>query len=299
MARRVNGVSLVDDLDPELEERYLVAPDEARGFLARVEREIPADVFDPARPISFVRTTYFDTDDLELFRSQRRRRVRLREYAGSPGPDSIPTLTGDCAFELKEGSDRARHKARMVGDRVDLMRLLRRGPHRPIDPDLARAAADVRCGHLRPRLTTFFRRRSYTGDGIRITLDELLVFARPVRLGRAGEPAEPGEVIGRGPPLVLEVKLAGPRPAWLDEAAHDFLLMTRFSKFKGGMLALARADQIMMEAHGVIRCDPASVSRGDRSVRGPAPSRRASMATWLGLAHDPAGTNPFDSGRDR
>lgn len=278
MARQVNGVSLVDDLDPELEQRFLVAPDEARGFLARVASEIPADVFDPARPIAFVRTTYFDTDDLELFRSQRRRRVRLREYAGSPGPEGIPTLTGDCAFELKEGSDRVRRKARVVGDRVDLMRLLRRGPYRPIDPDLARAAADVRCGRLRPRLTTFFRRRSYTGELMRITLDELLVFARPVRLGRAGEPAEPGEVIGRGPPLVLEVKLAAPRPAWLDEATRDFLLMTRFSKFKGGMLALARADQVAM---------------------GPEPTRRASMASWLALAHDPAGTHQFDSGTDR
>jgi hypothetical protein len=264
----------VDDPHPEIEERYLVAPDEARGFLACAARHVPADVFDPSRPIAFVRTTYLDTDDLELFRSQRRRRIRLREYAGAPGADGIPTLTGVCAFELKESSGAERRKARFVGDRTDLQRLLRRGPHRPIDPDLARAAAEVRSGRLRPRLCTFFRRRSHTGDDIRITLDDRLTFARPVRLGRAGEPAEPAEPIGRGPQLVLEIKLAGPRPAWLEEATRDLLVMTRFSKFKGGMLALGRADQVAL-----------------------APPR-ASMASWLQL-HELPGAHPLDSSRDR
>jgi len=259
---------------PELEERYLVAPGEARVFLARAADHVPADFFDPARPIAFVRTTYFDTDDLELFRSQRRRRIRLREYAGAPGRDGIPTLTGLCAFELKESSGAERRKARFVGDRGDMQRLLRRGPHRPIDPDLARAAADVRSGRLRPRLTTFFRRRSHTGDGIRVTLDEQLTFARPVRLGRAGEPAEPAEVVGHGPRLVLEIKLAGPRPRWVQESCGSFLLMNRFSKFKSGMLALGRADAVAL-----------------------APPR-ASMVSWLRL-HELPGAHQLDSGRDR
>jgi hypothetical protein len=132
----------------------------------------------------------------------------------------------------------------------------------------------VRSGRLRPRLTTFFRRRSYTGDGIRLTLDDLLTFARPVRLGHAGDPAEPGDVIGRGPQLVLEIKLAGPRPRWVSEAVRGFLLMNRFSKFKGGMLALGRADQVA-----------------------PAPPR-ASMTSWLRL-HELPGAHQLDSGRDR
>ncbi len=262
----------MDVSPPEIEERYLVAPGEARVFLARAADHLPADFFDPARPIAFVRTTYFDTDDLELFRSQRRRRIRLREYAGAPGRDGIPTLTGVCAFEQKESNGAERRKARFAGDRGDLQRLLRRGPHRPIDPDLARAAADVRSGRLRPRLTTFFRRRSHTGDGIRITLDERLLFARPVRLGRAGEPAEPADPVGHGPTLVLEIKLTGPRPRWVDEAARGFLLVNRFSKFKEGMLALSRADAIAL-----------------------APPR-ASMGSWL---HELSGPHQLDSGRDR
>lgn len=119
------------------------------------------------RNLTFVRTTYFDSDDHELFRSQRRRRVRLREYAGARRPDGIPALTGLCAFEVKESWDHPRRKARTAGDRAELMRLLRRGPGRPLDPDIARAAAQGKSGWLRPRLTTFFRRLSFTGPGIR------------------------------------------------------------------------------------------------------------------------------------
>jgi len=270
----VNRFASVDDEYPEIEERYLVAPGETRVLLAGVADHLSVDRFDPARPIAFVRTTYFDSDDLDLFRSKRRRRIRLREYAGAPGPHGIPTLTGACAFELKESVGAERRKLRFVGDRTDLMRLLRRGPHRPIEADLARASAEVRSGRLRPRLTTFFRRRSYTGDGIRLTLDDRLTFARPVRLGHAGDPAEPVDVIGRGPQLVLEIKLAGPRPRWVSEAVRGFLLMNRFSKFKGGMLALGRADEVA----------PASP--------------RASMASWLRL-HDVPGAHQLDSGRDR
>ena len=245
--------------DAETEARYLVAPGEARSFLARAARHLSPDLFNAARPIVFVRTTYFDSDEQELFRSQRRRRIRLREYAGAPGADGIPTLTGICAFEVKEQAAGLRSKARVVADRAELLRLLRRGPGRAIDPALAQAAAQVKSGWLRPRLTTFFRRRSLSGDGLRVTLDDRLSFSRPVRLGRAGEPAEPIDLVGRGPQLILEVKSSAGQPAWLTEAVRDFLVMTRFSKFKGGMLAIERAD----------------------SLRGPQATPRASMTGWL------------------
>lgn len=260
----------------ETEVRFLVAPGEARSFLARAAQHLSPDLFNAARPIVFVRTTYFDSDERELFRSQRRRRIRLREYAGAPGADGIPTLTGICAFEVKEQAAGLRCKARMVADRAELMRLLRRGPGRAIDPTLAQAAAQVKSGWLRPRLTTFFRRRSLGGDGLRVTLDDRLCFCRPVRMGRAGEPAEPSEIVGRGPHLILEVKSSAGQPAWLAEAVRDFLVMTRFSKFKGGMLAIERAD----------------------ALRGPPAAPRASMAGphELPRAHraDPTG----DRGRD-
>lgn len=272
MARLVNPCGAVDQALPltQIEARFLVAPDEARGFLARAGRHLAPDVFDLARPVAFVRTTYFDSDEQELFRSQRRRRIRLREYAGAPGADGIATLTGVCAFELKESSDGLRRKTRVLADRAELMRLLRRGPGRAVDPALAQAAAQVRSGRLRPRLTTFCHRRSLGGDGVRVTLDDRLVFARPVRLGRAGEPAEPPDVVGRGPQLILEVKLSGEAPGWLVDAAGDLLAMSRFSKFKGGMLAIERAD----------------------ALRGARAAPRVSIARWL--RHELSGAHRAD-----
>ncbi len=261
---------------PEIEARFLVSCEEARAFFAQASCHARLDVFDAARPIAFVRTTYFDSDDLELFRSQRRRRVRLREYAGARRPDGIPALTGISAFEVKETCDDIRRKSRAAGDRAELMRLLRRGPGRAVDPDLAHAAAQVRSGWLRPRITTFFRRVSFTGAGIRITLDDQLTFARPVRLGRAGEPAEPADIVGRGPKLILEVKLDRAPAAWLRAATADFLVMTRFSKFRDGMLAIGRAD----------------------ALRGLSATTRDSMLTWL-QRHDLPGTRHVDSGGDR
>lgn len=249
----------MDDPRPELEARFLVSPAEARAFLDRTAGHAVLDVFDAARPIAFVRTTYFDSDEHELFRSQRRRRVRLREYAGARRPDGIPVLTGVSAFEVKESWDGLRRKARVVGERREQMRLLRRGSGRAQDPALARAAAQVKAGRLRPWLTTFCRRRSLTGRGVRLTLDDQLLFARPVRLGRAGDPAEPPDLVGRGPQLILEVKLAGALPAWLREATRDLLPMTRFSKYTGGMLAIARADELA----------------------GVAPTSRDSILSWL------------------
>lgn len=250
----------MDDLLPQREARYLLSAAEVRDFLAIASTRARLDVFDPERPFSFVRTTYFDSDDNDLFRSQRRRRVRLREYAGAPAPDGVPVLTGACAFELKESADGLRRKLRATGDRGELMRLLRRGPGRPLDPALARAAAQVRSGWLRPRLTTFYRRLSLTGDGLRVTVDDRLTFCRPVRLGRAGDPAEPAGVVGRGPQLILEIKLDGAGGDWLSQATRDFLAMPRFSKFRDGMLAIARND----------------------AVRGVAPSSRDSILSWMG-----------------
>lgn len=234
----------MDDLPTERESRYLVSPAEARGFLARVAGHAALDVHDPVRPFAFVRSTYFDSDEHELFRSQPRRRVLLREYAGAPVADGVPSLTGACAFEVVESSDGVRRKARINGGRAALLRLLRRGPDRPLDLALARAALQVTIGRLRPRLTTFFRRLSFTGDRLRVTLDDRLAFARPVRLGGTGELAEPPDPVGRSPQLILAVKLADEPPAWLRAATADLLVVTRFSRFRDGILAIARADAL-------------------------------------------------------
>lgn len=253
---------------PEVEQRFLVDADEAHRFLDTVRPHIPACVNDPAQPVEFVRTTYFDTDDLALFRSQlpgTAWRVRVRQYASAPDHRSAPRLTETCAFEVKEVAPFGRRKVRVVGAPAEIARIMRgrdggltRGARRQgiaISPLLEYAARAIENGDLQPRLTTFYRRLTYAAPGARVTVDHGIEFARPTGLGQPGEPARPESVIGHGPPLVLEVKLRQQTtPDWLASAMPRLFLVTQFSKFRDGLLAMRRAEH---ERENPLRVTPA------------------------------------------
>ena len=77
---------------------------------------------------------------------------------------------------------------------------------------------------------------------MRITLDEQLSFCLPHLLGTAGMPVgpRPGDIIASGPARILEIKLWGRMPAWLDDAVAGLHPAPTFSKFRMGMLALGQ-----------------------------------------------------------
>lgn len=264
----------------EVEERFLVDADEAGRFLATIRPSMPLCLHDPARPIEHVRTTYFDTDELTLFRVQSSAsswRVRVRQYASSRALAAPARLGAACALEVKEIAASGRRKLRAVGTPADVWGLLQgRQPGSKGDPDGARrelghlgrraagsspaplrdlmlagslaapldhARRAIAAGALRPRLTTWFRRLTYAGCGARVTVDQMIEFARPVAIGAPGDFAAPAEIVGRGPPLVLEVKLRVAPPARLAAAMQRLLVSTQFSKFRDGLLALGLADR--------------------------------------------------------
>jgi len=253
---------------PEQEQRFLVDPDEVHRFLAAVQPHLPVQVHDPARPVEFVRTTYFDSDDDILLRSRapgRECRVRVRQYADAPDHVAPPRLRGDCAFEVKESSPTGRHKVRalgtpdeigrMVGARAGSVRALGSGR---ISPLLAHAARAIECGQLAPRLTTWYRRLALEAGAVRVTVDQQIEFARPIGLGPAGEHAAPRAVAGRGPDLVLEVKLRAAPPDWLLQAMRRLAVLTQFSKFRDGLLALRSAERPPRPAPARARSVPPS-----------------------------------------
>jgi hypothetical protein len=253
---------------PEQEQRFLVEADEVHRFLAAVQPHLPVLVHDPARPVEFVRTTYFDTDDDMLLRSRtpgREWRVRVRQYADAPDHLTPPRLRSDCAFEVKESSPTGRHKVRALGspDEIGRMVAARAGGVRAlgsgrISPLLAHAARTIECGQLAPRLTTWYRRLALEAGAVRVTVDQQVEFARPIGLGPAGEPAAPRAVAGRGPPLVLEVKLRAAPPDWLLRAMRQLALVTQFSKFRDGLLALRSAERPPRPPPGGARSVPPS-----------------------------------------
>ena len=123
----------------------------------------------------------------------------------------------------------------------------------------------IALGPLSAQLTTWFQRLTHHAAGVRITVDQRIEFARPVGIDMAGELAAPRAVIGRGPPLVLEVKLRVAPPAWLVHAMRRLFLVTRFSKYRDGMLALRQVERLHPPdpplvtpegSHGVVRLSP-------------------------------------------
>jgi hypothetical protein len=135
----------------------------------------------------------------------------------------------------------------VVGSPDDIAGIVRGRDHsmvqRPgsVPPLLTFAAHAIELGLLRPRLTTWFQRLTHAAGGARVTVDQHIEFAQPAGLGMPGELAAPRAVVGRGPPLVLEIKLREEPEQWLTSATRRLFLATEFSKFRDGLLAVQRA----------------------------------------------------------
>ena len=164
-------------------------------------------------------TTYFDTEDRELYRRlEGVFRVRVREYAD-----------GARFLEAKYGT----------GVRRTKVRLPMRGPFREVWAELLRALPDdvaitdrLREGDLAPCLTTTYARQSFRSpnEGLRVTLDTGFAVSTP------SNEAE----VSFGDRLVAEVKYLGSIPPWLERELARFDEAHGFSKFRWGCAAIER-----------------------------------------------------------
>jgi hypothetical protein len=255
-----------DPFDHEL--RYLLSHGEMRRFLNAIAARTAIEIYDPARPISYTRTTYLDTDDLTYFRTgdgAPARRLRIREYAVAATPKEAPILSGVAFVELKEHDGPARRKVRLAASPAEIARLLAArevGPSSNMTAGQAELARELALPTMAPRLATWYRRLCLTADArrIRITLDENLTFCRPQPIGDAGSLAAPRdrEVIAMFPARVLEIKHSGEMPFWLGPALESLQPADSFSKFRMGMTALGHPDEASQEAEGLAPAAPTS-----------------------------------------
>jgi hypothetical protein len=211
------------------EMKYLLDPDAAASVWAAACTRLEPQFQDPARPIAYVRTTYYDTPELSYYRTgdgSVSRRLRIREYAGTTDPEGVPILFDVCYLELKQSAGGMRAKLRIPIRAQDA------------EPHLARLADTT----VLPQLTTWYRRSALTDEKerLRITLDESLTFCEPVALGTPCFGFEPERIIARGPSFVLEVKAWDRLPRWLDDCLDELGEATGFSKFMTGMQILQR-----------------------------------------------------------
>jgi VTC domain len=209
------------------ERKFVLESSTAEQFWSIASAHLrPADV---GRFKQYVRTTYFDTEDLSYLRSNRgsvSRSLRVREYGVANGA-GIPVMMGACFVELKQSAGGLRLKSRT-----------------PVLPhDVPRYLARQSGSQLRPCMTTWYHRAALQdpGDTIRLTLDEGLAFCKPIALGSPCDGPVPPNVVARGPERVLEVKLRGQMPSWLAQSLRGLSETVGFSKFRVGMAAMERA----------------------------------------------------------
>lgn len=224
----------------EFEHKYSVTPARAEMFLSATDRELSPVVYDRRRPTAYARTTYLDTDSLAYLHSSEKplqRRLRIREYASSLAPDDAPRLTGICFLELKLSEAGRRVKTRLRATPVEIEALIeRRGALRGLNGDAIACSVlrgELRHRTVRPRVTVWYRRRSFLRDDqrVRVTVDTDIEFA---------DPAAPHDVLGRGPECVLEIKHVGTAPDWLRDALTSLGAPEPLSKYALGMHAVAR-----------------------------------------------------------
>jgi hypothetical protein len=231
------------------EQRFLLSRTEMRRFLEAIAPRTAVEIYDPARPISYTRTTYLDTNDLLYFSSAEgapARRLRVREYAVAASAKDEPVLSGVAFIELKQHAGAARSKMRLSATPAEIARLIaRHDVHQPSPEATApwsAIALELALPTMAPRVSTWYRRLCLTGEGrrVRITLDENLTFCRPQPIGDAGALAAPNarEIVAAFPARVLEVKHCGEMPVWLGPALEALQPADGFSKFQMGMTAL-------------------------------------------------------------
>ncbi len=204
--------------------KYLLEADTAAAIWSTACMRLRPHHQDPARPIAYLRTTYYDTPDMAYYRTgvgSVSRRLRVREYAGTTDPEGVPLLFDVCYLELKQSAGGMRAKMRI--------------PIRPMDAPthLARLADTL----VEPQLTTWYRRSALTDENerLRITLDECLTFCEPVAPGTPCFGLEPDNIIARGPAFVLEIKAWESLPSWLRQIIDGLPEAVGFSKFLTGM----------------------------------------------------------------
>ncbi|WP_223757562.1 VTC domain-containing protein [Myxococcus sp. RHSTA-1-4] len=227
-------------LESDNERRFQPVHVMVEGFLRAVQSFTQPLVYAVEHPYAYTRTTYFDTEALDLLGTRgtgSAQRLRLREYAGAAAPGQPPVLTGPRFLEIKVTSGGRRTKCRcpVSGDEADALLTCAPLPHlSPASALLRQSTLDA----VKPWVTAWYQRTTYVArhEEVRITLDEGLTYAHPPQPGGAVAPAR---LLRREPRPLLEVKWKGDAPSWLEQALRPLAHSeTQASKFEEGMRAL-------------------------------------------------------------
>jgi hypothetical protein len=237
-------------MPPEMEHRFLLDRAALARVLGAAGDRLEEVIYQPDRPVAWARTTYLDTADERYLRSSGRSsrlRVRLRQYAAAADPDRPALAMPGTWLEIKRSAGLHRRKLRIRMSAGEIAGVLR--------------------GGLVPQVTTWYRRRSFAGAGVRLTVDQDITFCPPSLPVAAGEPAEPDGLLAREARAVLEVKSASgdPLPEWLFAALAALPLDAGYSKLRAAVAARDGERDPRAAAGQVLGPRPSAVRESDPS----------------------------------
>ncbi len=212
-------------IEEQGERKFLLDVETASEIWGRASKRLRPQLRDASRPITYHRTTYFDTPDHAYFRGTGglARRIRVREYATASVPGAALSLMRPCFLELKQSAHGMRSKARLELEA----------------PEVGNHLEQFGGAGLTPCLTTWYKRSALTDDSesVRLTLDSELAYCPPHQIGGPCS-AEP-VAFAKANALVLEIKTWGKLPSWLAQLVRTLREASDFSKFRAGMQAAA------------------------------------------------------------
>jgi hypothetical protein len=236
------------------EHRYLLDRLETRILLARLRPFVKERLYDPERPFSFVQTTYVDTLDHDYLHSHREgmaRSLRIRRYVAARERQGALEPASPCFLELKETCGIRRRKWRVPVRPTMLPRVLDGSVEleEALEPSTASRDAilaltrELRLGPLRPTITTWCHRRTYSADqrNVHITIDQDVSWCHAAEDDLRGTDLALARVFRRSAADVIEVKCRHDRPMWLIDAFAELNETRAFTKYRAGMGLSRRA----------------------------------------------------------
>jgi hypothetical protein len=222
------------------EKKYLPGANRYYLTLSTVKKCVPVYMFEKNRPVTAVRTTYFDNETFDTYydwlnREPIRYKVRYREY-GYDGkfPEEVwmeLKIRNYSISQKKRFKIKREHLQKFTSGKDVLKEVLKENKESRNAVDAYTSIQGyIVSNRLRPILVMEYNRMSFQpseDSDVRITLDKDIT-VRNLLTGR----------VAKDERVVLETKVSGPRtPVWLDGLLEELgtTRAARFSKFALGM----------------------------------------------------------------
>ncbi len=184
---------------------------------------------------STITNIYFDNENFDMIQDSLakrngREKIRMRVY------DNQPCGTSQAFLEIKKKENEVGYKYRLTSNPTSVLRYIQTGiaDTTITDENITAELATLRqrYGKIQPKMYIYYDRVSYKGredKKVRLTIDKNLLYRDydvDVNKGKYGEHLlDPNKVI-------MEIKVPGEKPAWLDELLAKYQIEKQsFSKY--------------------------------------------------------------------